>query len=285
MSVGFGRRRSVAVPMARRLPRFLGTGLTLGFFALVGGYGMVAGGHWELLRAQQGDPRDLAARALGFGLDRVTISGIAGLSEREILGYAGLSPRASLPFLSVAEIRDRLERVPLIRSASVRKLYPGELAITLVERTPFALWQKNGELNVVAADGAVIDTLRDARLAALPLVVGEGANEKAADFLALLDAAGPLRPRIRAGMLVAGRRWTLKMDNGLDVRLPELGAADAVARLVRLEREQRILDKDVLAVDLRIADRVIVRLSEEAASARAEAVKKRIGRGTKGIDT
>jgi cell division protein FtsQ len=74
------------------------------------------------------------------------------------------------------------------------------------------------------------------------------------------------------------------MDNGMDVRLPEQGAADALARLVKLEREQKILEKDVLAIDLRMADRVVVRLTEEAALARAEALKKKPMRG-KGVDT
>ena len=74
------------------------------------------------------------------------------------------------------------------------------------------------------------------------------------------------------------------MDNGMDVRLPERGAADALARLVKLEREQKILEKDVLAIDLRMADRVVVRLTEEAASARADALKQKKMRG-KGVDT
>ena len=110
------------------------------------------------------------------------------------------------------------------------------------------------------------------------------AAAKGADAVFLLDAAGPLKERIRAGTLVAGRRWTLKMDNGMDVRLPELGATDALARLVKLENEQKILEKDVLAIDLRMADRVVVRLTEEAALARAEALKKKPMRG-KGVDT
>ena len=68
-----------------------------------------------------------------------------------------------------------------------------------------------------------------ARFAYLPLVVGEQANLHTRDYLALLEAAGPLKSRIRAGTLVSGRRWTLKMDNGIDVRLPEHGAKDALA--------------------------------------------------------
>jgi cell division protein FtsQ len=69
------------------------------------------------------------------------------------------------------------------------------------------------------------------------------------------------------------------------VRLPEQGAKEAVQRLVRLDREQKILDKDVLAIDLRMSDRVVVRLSEEAAAAHGDAMRKKPARGAKGIET
>jgi cell division protein FtsQ len=280
----FTRRRSVAVPLGRRLPRFLGTGLTLGFFGIAVTVGLWQGGHLDEMRLRYGEPHHALARLFGLGLEQVTISGIAQMRESEVLTAAGLSSKVSLPFLSVNEVRERLERVPMIKSAAVRKLYPNELVVTLTEREPHAIWQHDGELYIVAADGTVIDLMQDARFADLPLVVGEQANARTKEYLALLDAAGPLKNRIRAGTLVAGRRWTLKMDNGMDVRLPELGAYEALARLVKLDREQKILDKDVLAVDLRMADRVVVRLTEEAAAARAEAMKKKPVRG-KGIDT
>jgi cell division protein FtsQ len=278
------RRRSVAVPLGQRLPRYLGTGLTLGFLVLSAGVGLAVGGHLQSFRDAFGEPHHLVARALGLGIKQVTISGIVQLTEAEVLDGAGVSERISLPFLSAREARERLERVPLVRSASVRKLYPNELVVDLVEREPHALWQLHGELFVIAADGTVIDQPEDARFASLPLVVGEGANAHTRDYLALLEAAGPLKGRIRAGSLVAGRRWTLKMDNGLDVRLPEQGVAEALARLVKLEREQKILQKDVIAIDLRMPDRVVVRLTEEAAAARLEALKKKPVRG-KGVDT
>lgn len=280
-----GRRSSVSVPLARRLPRLTGTALVLGFFAAVGGYGLVANGQYGELKARYGEPRDVLARALGFGLDKVTIAGVARLPETRILQIAGISPRTSLAFLDVADIRERLLAEPFIKSAEVRKLYPRDLAVTIVERQPYALWQLAGELFVIAADGTPIDKLRDPTLVDLPLVVGERANLQAASYVALLDAAGPLRGKIRAGTLVSGRRWTLKMHNGLDIRLPEEGAPAAMARLVRYDREAGLLDKDVLAIDLRLPDRVVVRLTEEAAAARAEASKKKLQRGVKGIET
>ncbi|MCX7329064.1 MAG: cell division protein FtsQ/DivIB [Hyphomicrobiales bacterium] len=173
------------------------------------------------------------------------------------------------------EARERLEAQPLIREAQIRKLYPGELTIQIREREPFALWQLNGEISIIASDGTVIDKLRDERFAHLPLVVGPGANKRARDFVVLLAEAGSLRSQIRGATLVSERRWTLKMSNGLDVRLPEDEADKAVRRLERLAREQKLLDKDIIAVDLRQPDRVTVRLTEEAAAARAEMLKNR----------
>lgn len=261
------------LPIEHRLPRGVGAvGLSAACAALALG-GFVASGRYEAFVAEQGRPIDIAARLAGFGVERVTISGISRMYEREVLAAAGIDWRSSVPFLDVAEVREKLLRVPLIASASVRKIYPNEIVITQVEREPAALWQKNGEVSVIAADGTVIDTMRDDRYASLPLVVGEGANDKLAEYLALIAAAGSLGERVRAGTYVSGRRWTLKLD-GVDVRLPEAGPAAALARLVALQRSERLLDKDIIAVDLRMPDRVVVRLTEEAAAARAEAQKK-----------
>jgi cell division protein FtsQ len=276
--------RGPSVVVRRKLPRLTGTVLTIAFFAAVGITGAVLGGHVETLRARYGEPSHLFARAIGLGVDRVTISGATHLSEAEILAAAGISSKVSLAFLDAAEVRRRLESMPLIKAATVRKLYPGELILALVAREPHALWQRDGDLFIIAADGTPLGPMQDARFASLPLVVGDEANLRTKDYLALLDAAGPLRPRITAGTLISGRRWTLKIDNGIDVRLPEHGATDAVARLVQLERHGNILGKDVIAIDLRMPDRVVVRLTEQSMAARLEALKKKPVRG-RGLDT
>lgn len=267
------RRSAVAVPLAERLPRGLGSLLAIGFLTLAGATGVVLGGHYETFRESYGEPRHAFARLVGLGIDRITISGLSGLSEIEVLVAAGIDPKVSLAFFDADEARRRLEATPMIREASVRKLYPGEIAINLVEREPYALWQVKGDLFLIAQDGTVIDKMDDGRFAYLPLVVGADANLKAKDYLALLAEAGSFAPRIRAGSLVAGRRWNLKLDSGADVRLPEQGAGAALKRLASLEQDFRISEKDLIAIDMRQPDRVTMRLTEEAATVRAEQLK------------
>lgn len=269
----FSRRGSVSIPLYQRIPRGFGTVLAVGFLVASAVTGLVNGGHIQTFRDTYGEPRHVLARMLGLGVDHITISGLAELHEHEVLQAAGIDSRMSLAFFDASAAREALEAQPLIREANVRKIYPGEIQISIAEREPYALWQKNGELFVIAQDGTVIDQMRDGRFVNLPLVVGDKANLKAREYVALLAEAGPMRSRIKGATLVSGRRWNVKFDNGVDVRLPENGAPEAMARLVRLDREQKILDRDVLAIDLRQEDRITMRLTEEGASARAEKLK------------
>lgn len=258
----------------RYLPRGAGTGLVAIFFAAVTVFGVVRGGHLDAFRAAYGEPLDAAARVFGLGIDKVHITGMAELRESEVLAAAGIGPLRSLAFLDAGEVRKRLESVPMIRQASVSKLYPDALAITIVEREPQALWQRNGEVFVIAADGTVIDLMTDPRFSRLPFVAGDGANTRSKEYIDIVAAAGPLARRIRAGILVSGRRWDIKFDNDLIVRLPEIEPVAAMNRLIDLEQREKVLNKDLIAIDMRQSDRIAMRLSEEGAIAMTDARKK-----------
>ena len=135
------------------------------------------------------------------------------------------------------------------------------------------MWQKAGRVGVIAGDGTVLEPYVAPRLIELPLVVGRGAETRAKEFLALLDRYPDLRASVRATVLVGERRWNLRLKNGIDVRLPETDVAPALERLVALDKEKTLTTRDIVAIDLRLPDRVTVRLSEPAAQARIDAAK------------
>ena len=74
-------------------------------------------------------------------------------------------------------------------------------------------------------------------------------------------------------MLIAQRRWNLRLKSGVDVKLPDSDLEQALQTLVGLDRDKKILSRDIATVDLRLPDRVTVRLSDEAAAARQETLK------------
>jgi cell division protein FtsQ len=259
-----------------RIPRFAGSFLLAALFLGVGAFGLWRGGELDAYLALNGSIKEVLARALGLGITTVEVSGVSRLSAAEVVAAAGIDGRGSLLFADVEALRERLKSNPMIAEASVRKLYPHALAISVTERQPFALWQKDGEVSLVAADGTPIDGLRDERYVDLPLVVGEGANEKVKAFAALLETQPALKPLVRAGNWIGQRHWELQLKNGMTVKLPEADPAAALALFASLMRDYKLSEKALILVDLRLPDRVVFRLTEEAAAQRSEEMKKRL---------
>jgi len=267
--------RRVTLPLAHaRVPRHAGLAAFLLFAAGVTAYGVIKGDHIEAIRTAIKDTADAAANAAGMRIATVSLSGQRQVGRDEIFRAAGVTDHSSLLFLDVSVARARLEAMPWIAEATVRKLYPDRLQITITEREPFALWQGQGKVSVIAADGTVLSAAVEPRLATLPFVVGNGAAAKARGFLAVLDQYPAIRDQVRASILVAERRWNLRLKNGIDVRLPDTNIERALETLTRFDREKSLLTRDIAAVDLRLPDRLTVRLSEAAAQAREDAFKK-----------
>jgi len=260
------------------LPRHAGVfGVILVMGLAVGG-GLLAGGQFERFTRMHGTPADILARAAGFGIREVAVVGNTELRPAEVVAATGITGANSLPFLDIQAVQEKLKQVPLIATAGVRKLFPDKLVITIAERVPFGLWQKEGTVHLVSADGTVIDDLHDERFIRLPFVVGEGANQRIVEYADILASAPTLKDRIRAGTLISERRWTLKLRNGVEIKLPEVAPGEALKGLARLDQDFNVLDKAILSVDLRVPGRVAFRLTEDAAKARAEVMDKKTAR-------
>ena len=261
--------------LERYLPHRAGVAATVLMLLGSAGLGIVKGGHVEELTSALSDARNAIANSAGFRITAVAINGRKQLTQDEVLAIGGVNGRSSLLFLDAAIVRDKLKANPWIREATVLKLYPGQLQIDIVERSAFALWQQDGRLSVISDDGAVLESYVSRRFLSLPLVVGKGAETRARDFLALLSRYPQVRSLTKAAIFVGERRWNLRLKDGLDIRLPENGVGNALAALSKLDKEDRLFSRDIVAVDMRLPDRLTVQLSEDAAKAREELFKEK----------
>ena len=204
-----------------------------------------------------------ATAALDFRVADIRVEGRATTDRETILDALGARP--GTPILAVDPVRakQQLEALPWVRSALIERRLPDTLYVRLVEREPLALWQHAGKIELIDHAGAVIPVTRLDRFAKLPLVVGEDAASHAAELLAMLASEPELARRVTAAVRVGGRRWNLRIDNVIDVLLPADEPAAAWGDLARLQRSSAILKRDVLTIDMRLPDRLVVRVAPE----------------------
>ena len=236
------------------------------FFASALVYGAVIGGQTaRAYDALTGGIEHLAVTA-GFGIKRITVTGQLHATDAAITAALGAGPDTMMLGFDTDAAKTRLEAVSWIRHAQVMRLLPSTLQVVVEERTPFAVWQNRGQTYVVDADGVVLaPALREA-YPGLPLVVGEGAGTNAAQLFAQLTPFSDLTKDVIAAIRVGDRRWTLKLASGLDIMLPDDNIAEALTSLAKLDEEHGVLKRDIAAVDLRLLDRVTVRLREAASA-------------------
>jgi cell division protein FtsQ len=259
----------------RRWPRRGGLFATLLLLVASTGLGIVKGGHLEQFVATVSEARNALANSAGFRITAVAINGRKQLTQDEVLAIGGVNGHSSLLFLDASAVREKLKANAWISEATVLKLYPGQLRIDIVERTAFALWQQNGRLSVISDDGAVLQDYVSPAFLKLPLVVGKGAETRARDFLALLSRYPQVSSVTKAATFVGERRWNLRLNDGLNIRLPENDVGNALLTLSNLDHDEHLFAKDIVAIDLRLPDRLAVQLSDDAAKAREEALKKK----------
>ena len=203
--------------------------------------------------------------AAGLVVGNVLLEGRVYTPRHAVLRAVGV--HRGDPILSVdpSSIAERVSAISWVESVVVERRLPGTLYVRIVEREPMALWQRKGRVALIDRGGVVL-TRRDlSKFSRLVTVVGGDAPRHTPELLNMIAGNPALARRVRAAVRVGGRRWNLRFDNGIDVRLPQRGAATAWARLGRLEQKHGLLGSDIKAIDLRFPDRLIVRRKTDPA--------------------
>jgi len=233
-------------------------------------YSLILGGQFQVPGSPLKAMADNTARYIGFSADEITIGGLKEAKPELVLETIGVSQGGSLIGFDVAVARNKLRGLDWVSRASVLRLFPNRLHIEVTERQPYALCQTAGQFYVIDESGNAMTHLNAANWAHLPVVVGRGAQENAATLVNQLSVHSSLRLMVRAAARVADRHWTLYLANGVRVLLPETDVPGALDTLMRIEREQAIMSREIVSIDLRLADRMTLRLSERGAAAREQ---------------
>ncbi len=229
--------------------------LLLLFVVRAAGSHLGTGGTLSTMRERLG----AATAASGLRVANVVIEGRANTPEPLLRAAIGVSKGDPILGFSLEQIRARIEMIPGIEHVAVERRLPGTLVINLQERRPFAIWQNQGKFVLVDRTGQVVANQDVAKFRRLPLIVGLGAPGAAAVLLDALQERPSLAEKVAACVRVGERRWNLRMLSGTDVLLPEGHEIAALDRLVQLQQQQAVLDRPLVAIDLRLPDRLVFR--------------------------
>ena len=167
--------------------------------------------------------------------------------------------------LDLEQIRDVITGLDPVKSASVRIRPGGILQVDVEERAPALIWRSREGLALLDENGIHVAELGHRSLHPdLPLIAGEGAETHAVQALRLFAAARPLGSRLRGLVRVGERRWDVVLDRKQRILLPAENPVPALERVLAVSEVQDLLERDVAAVDMRLAGRPTIRMTENS---------------------
>ncbi|MBR6411762.1 MAG: FtsQ-type POTRA domain-containing protein [Alphaproteobacteria bacterium] len=192
-------------------------------------------------------------------LKKVKVKGHIRTELKDIHQVTNLSQSMPIFDVDLKEIHEKISALPWIKSVLIERQLPSSLVITVMEKTPIAMWQNNKKYMPLDEEGHPIPDEKT-KLSDLILVVGGDAPEHTVELLNTLKNYPLIRERVKSAVRVGNRRWNLRLDavDGLVVELPEKDVANALERLQKSIQEDKLFQKDITSVNLREGDRLIV---------------------------
>ncbi len=220
--------------------------------------GLWLGGYLPAIRANLNTMKVERLMAAGFVVEQVDVMGEGRLNERDIRMAARIQRGSYFFGVDLDAARDRTESLPWVERAVVRRLWPNRIVVQVVETTPYALWQNEGELYLLADSGEPIVPVSQAASipAGLKTYVGAHAPLHAQAIEAAIEPHSEIWSRVESLVRFPSGRWDMHMRNQTVVKLPVEQVGAALNRLALLDRETFILSRDVEAIDLRLSDRI-----------------------------
>ncbi|MBB3764352.1 cell division protein FtsQ/DivIB [Sphingomicrobium lutaoense] len=200
--------------------------------------------------------------SMGFRVKSVDVQGIERMDPEPVYRIALNQRTTALPLVDTSDVRRRLLDFGWVHDARVSRRYPDTLVIDIVEREPAALWQDDGRLMLIDAEGRILDRVPISEMPDLPLLLGPGAPANYAQLARILDREPALKSQLASARWVGRRRWDLNVTSGEILVLPEgeKAASEALASFMKNDRANPLLGLGVKRYDLRIPGQAIARM-------------------------
>lgn len=200
----------------------------------------------------------------GFSIQNVAVTGRQKVPSQFIM--QALQIKRGMPILSYdpKAAQARLSENPWFKSVHIERRLPDTVFIRVIERIPAARWQVDGKLALVDAEGVAMTTDNLDDYKHLPIIIGQDARHKLVALFALLQAEPEIGREVKVATWIGNRRWDLKMKSGLVVRLPASQPELALSKLAMLNREQAVLKRDVVSIDLRLPEKAVLQPTTRA---------------------
>lgn len=208
-------------------------------------------------------------KTMGFRLEKVTLVNSSDMvrqkeNQKEIFQALEFDMDAlknyniSMMAIESQDVKEKIEALSWVKQASVHRILPNILQISIQGKSPFVTVEKEGRIEVLDAEGSTLPMEHTDLVEPLLHLSGEGAFEASHELINILADTPYLSKNIRLAKRVSDRRWDIYLNNGILVKVPESNYARAWEEVAKLSQQEGLFSYEVNVIDLRVDGKVII---------------------------
>lgn len=205
-------------------------------------------------------------KEMGFKVNDIPLVGRVNTDRDVLLSALDIQKDDPIFAFDMAAAHATLAENPWIKSVKIQRKLPDKIIVELEERTPVALWQHQGEVAIIDIEGQVLTRQNLGKFQELPIITGKNARDHVRDITAIMAQEPDISQRLDAAIRIGQRRWNLKLQNGMEIRLPEQDTELAIAQLIKEHENFQVLDQNFTSIDLRNSDKIVYKAKSGIAS-------------------
>jgi cell division protein FtsQ len=203
-----------------------------------------------------------------FDVKKVAVAGLQRVDQTQVLAQAEMPRGANVFDIDLDEVRERVEGLKWVRYATVQRVLPDTIAISVVEREPAGLARIRGAILQFDVEAELLAQDRGAGVN-FPILDGlkpndpEGNRKKVALYLRIME---DLHGQSELSEVHIDERGEVSVVSLSEPLLVNLGADDFRAKWGHyLEMRAQIQKEypDVIQVDLRFKDQAILKTKQD----------------------
>lgn len=199
-------------------------------------------------------------RAAGYEVENILVEGREYSDAEALLAIVNVREGDPIFRFKPLEAKQQIEKIGWVKSARVERRLPDTIYIHLNERAPIALWQHEDNLYLIDSEGERLTQNNLVAFKDLLMVSGHGAQKTVPALNEMLSLYPELVTNVDHAERIDNRRWDVVLKNNKRIKLPEKSASEALAHVMKRQKEDKILDKESIRdIDARYKGRLIVR--------------------------
>lgn len=200
----------------------------------------------------------------GYVVRDLQVTGRDRIPAQDLL--AALQIERGMPLFAYdpQKAQDAVQRLTGVKSVFIERRWPDTVFVRLQERAPAARWQQNEKITIVDTDGEPVAIKSGENVSRYPIIIGQGATQQIVPLFRLLTPEPKLLSQVKAATWMGQRRWDLTLHNGLVIKLPANDTELALRRLMRLAKAQKLFERDLAVIDLRLSQQAVLRPTKRA---------------------